>query len=92
MGIDQRIHFAIDSEPRQRLDHDVAFPGAVVFAFPMLDRAPPADAEMRTERRDPLRARGLDLQQAPAVGVTRHRRHFDGLAGQRIRHIDRHSA
>ena len=58
----------------------------------MLDRASPADAEMRTERRDPLRACGLDLQQAPAVGMTRHRRHLDGLARQRIGHIDRLSA
>ena len=92
MGIDQRGHVAGDPGPRQRLDHHVALPGAVAFGLPVLDRASSADAEMRAERRDPLRARAVDLQQAPAVGMARHRRHLDGLARQRIGHIDRLSA
>jgi hypothetical protein len=36
-----------------------------------------------------LRARTLDLQQAAAVGMARHRRHLDGLAAERVRYIDR---
>ena len=43
---------------------------------------------MRAERRDPFRAGVLDLEQAPAVGMARDRRHLDGLAGQRVGHID----
>ncbi len=55
----------------------------------MLDRAAAADAEMRTERRDPLRARGLDLEQPPAVGMMAgDRTGLDRFAAQRIRHID----
>ena len=56
---------------RQRLDHEIAFPGAVALGFPVLDRAAAADAEMRTERRDPLGAGALDRKQAPAVGMAR---------------------
>jgi hypothetical protein len=44
---------------------------------------------MRTERRDPFRARGLDLEQSPAVGmVAGNRAGLDGFAAQRVRHID----
>jgi len=54
----------------------------------VLDRAPAADAEMRTERRDPLRARALDREQPPAVGMmARHGPNLDGLAAKRIRYI-----
>jgi hypothetical protein len=31
----------------------------------------------------------LDLQQSPAVGMARHRRHLDRLAAKRVRHIHR---
>ena len=55
----------------------------------MLDRAAAADAEMRTERRDPLHACGLDLEQSPAVGmVAGNRSDLDRFAAQRVRHID----
>ena len=54
----------------------------------MLDRAAAADAKMLAERYDPLRARTLDREQAPAVGMmTRHRRDLDGLAAKRVRHV-----
>ena len=55
----------------------------------MLDRAAAADAEMRTERRDPLHACGLDLEQSPAVGmVAGNGSDLDCFAAQRVRHID----
>jgi hypothetical protein len=44
---------------------------------------------MRAKWRDPLRACMLDLQQAPAAGLTRHGGDLDGLAGERIRHVGR---
>jgi hypothetical protein len=69
MGIDQRIHVAGELCLRQRLDDDIAFPGAIAFGFPMLDRASPASSKMRTKWRDPLRAGALDLQQVPPVGM-----------------------
>ena len=87
VGVDQRIDLAGDACLRQRRDHEVAFPGAVVLGLPMLDRAAAADAEMWAERRDPLRAGVLDLEQAPAVGMmARHGRDLDGLAAQRVGH------
>jgi hypothetical protein len=44
---------------------------------------------MRTKRRDPLRACLLDREQAPAIGMmTRHGRHLDRFAAERVRHID----
>jgi hypothetical protein len=55
----------------------------------MLDRAAAADAEMRTERRDPLCAGDLDLEQPPPVGMMAgDRPDFDRFAAERIRHID----
>ena len=92
MAIDQRIHFAVKLRLRQRLDHDIALPGAVAFGFPVLDRASAADAKMRTEWRDPFRACALDLEQAPAIGMPGFGRHLDGLAAKRVRHIHRLSA
>ena len=66
---------------RQRLDDEIALPGAIALGVPVLDRAAAADAEMRTERRDPFRAGALDLEQAPAVGMmARDRRDLDRLA------------
>ena len=54
----------------------------------MLDGAAAADAEMRTQRRDPVRACLLDPEQAPAVGMSGHGLRLDGLAAERIGHID----
>jgi hypothetical protein len=54
----------------------------------MLDRAAAADAKMLAEGRDPFRARRLDRQQAPAIGMmTGYRRHLDGFAAKRVRHV-----
>ena len=89
MGVDQRIDFAVKLGLRQRLDHEIALPGAVAFGFPVLDRAAAADAKMLAERRDPRLAGALDREQAPPVGMmTRHWLHFDRLAAQRVGHID----
>ena len=89
MGVDQRTHFASYLRLCQRFDHEVALPCAVVFGVPVLDRASSANAEMRAESRDPLLACLLDLQQSPAVGMARHRRHLDRLAAKRVGHIHR---
>ena len=89
MGVEQRIDFAVEFCLRQRLHHEVAFPRAVMFGVPVLDRAAAANAKMLAERRDPLRARLLDREQAPAVGVlTGNGGDLDRLAAQRVRHIN----
>ena len=89
MGVDQRVHVAKNLRLRQRLDDEIAFPRTVVPRLPMLDRAAAANPKMLAERRDPFRAGALDREQAPAVGVmARYRANLDGLATQRIRHID----
>src|SRR4051794_35805016 len=75
--------------PARRRPREPALPGGIGRGVPVLDRAAAADAEMRTERHDPLRACGLDLEQSPAVGmVTGNRAGLDGFAAERIRHID----
>jgi hypothetical protein len=89
MGVDQRIDIADDFGLRQRVDHQTALPRPVLLVLPMLDGAAAADAEMRTERRDPLRAGAFDMHQPTAVGMPRHRRGVDHLIGQRVRHVDR---
>jgi len=89
MGVDQRIYVAFELRLSQGLDHDPAFPGAVVLHVPVLDRAAAADPEMRAKRRDPFRAGALDRQQPPAVRVmARHGRDLHALAAQRVRNID----
>ncbi len=60
-----------------------------MFGIPVLDRAAAANPKMLAERRDPLRARLLDREQAPAVGVLAgNGGNLDGLAAQRVRHIN----
>ncbi len=89
VGVEQRIDLAVEFGLRQRLDHEIALPGAVALRFPVLDRAAAANPEMLAKRRDPLGARLLDREQAPAVGMTaRHGGDLDRLAAQRVRHID----
>src|ERR1700722_18562533 len=86
--VDQRMHVAVELRLRQRLDDDVAFPGAVAFALPMLDRASATDAKMWTKRCDPRLACTFNREQAAAVGMTGHRSHLDGLAAECVRHVD----
>ena len=89
MGIDQGRDVAIDFRLRQRRRHQLALPGGVGRGVPMLDRAAAADAEMRTERCDPLHACGLDLEQSPAIGMAAgDRLGLDRFAAQRVRHVD----
>ena len=89
MGVDDLADPAFDAGLGQRLDDEVALPGAIVRGVPVLDRAAAADAEMRTKRRDPFRACAFDLKQAPAVGMMAgDRRDLDRFARQRVRHVN----
>ncbi len=84
--IDEKVDLAFDAGMCQRIDHDLAFPGAIGLRLPMLDGAAAASAKVSAERRNPLRAGAIDAQQAPAIRVAGHRRDFDGFAIQRVRH------
>src|SRR6185437_11005432 len=67
--VDEVADRRIEARLPQRLDHETAFPGAIRRALPVLQSAAAADAEMRTDRRDALRARLFDAQQLPPVGM-----------------------
>ncbi len=55
----------------------------------MLQRAAPAHAEMRADRRDALQTRRLDAQQVPPVRMAGPVIDFHGFARQRVGHIER---
>jgi len=58
----------------------------------MLNGAAAADAEVRTERFDALKAWRFDVQQAIAIGMAGHRLDIGAFARQGERHIDEASA
>jgi hypothetical protein len=89
MGIDEVPHLRRDPGPAQCIDQEVALPGAIVRGLPVLERAAAADGEMRTDRRDALRARGLDAQQMGAIGMAGPPLDLHRLAGQRVGDVDR---
>ena len=72
----------------ERLDYEIALPGAIAVCLPVLDGAAAADAEMRAERRDPLGTGRFHCEQPPAVRMARDLLNLDRLAGKRIGHID----
>ncbi len=89
VGVDQVADRRIEPGLAQRLDHQAALPGAVGRRRPVLHGAAAAGAEMRTDRRDALGARRVDGDQMTAVGMARPRFDLDGLARQRVGHVDR---
>ncbi len=89
MGVDEVVDRRRNAGLAQRIDHEIAFPGAIARGLPMLERAAPAYAEMGTDRRDARGARGLDTQQMAAIGMPGPRLGRDGLARQRVGHVDR---
>ena len=89
VGIDQLADLAGDAGMGQRVDHQLPLPRPIDVLPPVLDGAAAAGAEMRAERRDPLRARRDDMGEHSAVGmVSRRRQHLHGLAAERIGHVD----
>ena len=85
MGIDQRKNLAVDFRLRERRNDEVAFPGAVMFGLPVLNRAAAADAEMLAKRFDTLRAGLFDPHQLPPVRMMTGRGgDFDRLATKRV--------
>ena len=73
----------------QRLDDKTALPGPVMVVLPVLHGAAAAYAEMRADRRDALRTRLFDLEEAPPVGVAGDRFDLDGFARQRTGNVNR---
>ena len=87
--IDDVVDRRVEPDLRQRLDHQRALPVAIVRGVPVLQRAAAADAEMRTDRRDPLGARDVDADQVTAIRMAGPGLDLGGLARQRIGHVER---
>jgi hypothetical protein len=51
---------------RQRVDHDLPFPGLIRIGLPVLDGAATAAAEIGAKGIDALGAGGLDVDEMPA--------------------------
>ena len=92
MGIDQLGDRRVEPGLAQRLDDEIALPGAIAGGVPVLHGAAAAHAEMRANRRDALRARRVDVQKPPPVGMAGDVLDLDRFAGQRAGNIDRPSA
>ena len=60
MGVDEIADRRVDAGLAQRRHDEIALPDAVRSARPVLQGAAAADAEMRADRRNALRARRLD--------------------------------
>ena len=65
--VDQVADRRVEARLPQRRDDQAALPFAIAREIPVLRLAAAAHAEMRADRRDALRARGLDAQQMAAV-------------------------
>jgi hypothetical protein len=87
--VDQIGDRRFDAGLAQRLDDEAALPRPVSRRLPMLHGAAAANTEMRTNRRDALRARCLDAKKLAAVGMAGYFVNFNGLARQGSRHKDR---
>jgi hypothetical protein len=88
VGVDEIADWRLDAGLPQRLYRKIAFPRAVSFRLPMLHGAAAAEAEMRANRRDALRARLFDGEEMSPVRLAGHAFDFDAFAGQRSRYID----
>src|SRR5262249_40894425 len=89
VSVDQVVNRRVEAGPRQRLKDEITFPFAIMRGRPVLQRAAAAGAEMRTDRRDPVRARDLDADEVTAVRMAGPRVDRGGFARQRIGHVDR---
>ena len=89
VGVDEVGDRCGDAGLLQRGDDQIALPFAVGRTLPMLQGAAAANAEMRADRRDALRARRLHIEKLPAVGMAGPVLDLDRLAGQRAGDIDR---
>src|SRR5205085_11836768 len=89
MRVDQFADGCFQPRLAQRIDDEPALPVAVACKIPMLRLAAPAHAEMRANRGDALRTRGLDTQQMAAIRMAAKRFDFHDLARKRVGHKNR---
>ncbi len=89
VSVDRGVDRRIEPNLRQGRRNQPALPIAVARGRPMLERAAAANCEMRTDRRDPLAAADIDLDEMAAVGMTGPSIDLDGLARQGIGRVDR---
>lgn len=67
--VDQRVNLGVEVGLCKGHCHQFSLPGAITVFAPVLQRAPAADSEVRTNRCDALSARLLDPQQMTPIGV-----------------------
>jgi len=89
MRIDEIADRGVEAGLPQGGDEKVALPCPIRRGVPMLHGTAAAHAEMRTDRRDALRACRRDVNETPTVGVARHLGDLDRLAGQRAGDVER---
>src|SRR5579863_3445539 len=89
MRVDEVGDRGIEAGLPQRRDEEVALPRAIMGSVPVLHGTAAAHAEMRTDRRDALRACRSDVNQMPAVGMAGDLIDLDGLARQHTGDVDR---
>src|SRR5438309_1187455 len=80
MRIDDIVDERVNSSPRQRLEHQPTLPVAIARRIPVLQRAAPAGAEMRTDWRNALRARHIDANEATTIRMAGPGINIGGLA------------
>ncbi len=90
MGVDEVGDRRVEAGLPQRLDNEIALPGAIVLGVSSAARR--SRRKRRNAGRSARCARALgcvDAQQMPPVGMARHGLDLDGFAGQRAGHVDR---
>ena len=88
MPVNQIVDRRLDLRLGQRLADQGALPSAVTRWGQMLECAAAASSEMRADRRDAIRARVVDLDKMPAVGVSGPLIDFDGFTRQCVGHVE----
>ena len=89
MGIHKIVEGRVNFGLCQRIVDEAAFPRAIVLWRQVLHGAAATDSKMSADRREALRAPHNNPHHVPPVVVTRERLDLDGLAWQRIGHVER---
>jgi hypothetical protein len=82
MRVRERSDLYVDASLAHRRDDQVTLPAAIRTLAQMLHCAAAANPEMSADWVNPQCTRLLHIHKTPAVRVTWHRVHFDGLARQ----------
>ena len=88
-GVNQVADLRADARLLQGIKNEITLPSPIEHQLPMLQGAATANAEMRADRRNPLRTGLFDADKMAAVGMTGPRLDCDGFPSERARNIER---